>query len=165
MALVVDDQSLPGEQFEHLGKPLNHHADDFGLEGPVGDALVPPSAAGADGRERLTLQDLHGRDVATALDLRHGLRLGHVGVVVKSEDHRAGADSPVEFRDVAKELLVDVVLPGDEILGVAAHQPDLAVAEDRFGLEGHVLGEGLGGFLLEAGDPRGVDGHLGWLVG
>ena len=67
----------------------------------------------------------------------------------------------VELGHVRVELLPDVVVPREEVLRVAPHQPDLPIAEGRPRPEGHVLSERVRGLLLEAGDPRRVDGHPG----
>ena len=86
-------------------------------------------------------------------------------VVVEGQDYHRYAMVAVEFGYVGLELLPDVVVPCQEALRVAAHQADLAVAEDCLGVERGVLCEGLWGFLLEGGDPGGIDGHVALLGG
>ena len=59
------------------------------------------------------------------------------------------------------ELVPHVLGPRHKVPVVAAHGPDLPVAEHGLGAEGLGGPEGLGDLLLEAGYPGRVDGHLG----
>ena len=152
-ARIVNDEGLALTQVEKAWKDLDHPRYHLGLENPIGDALLPPGAAGADRGQGLAGQDFQFGDMAAALELRHALGLGHVGVVVEGQDDGGHAVIAVELCYVRLELLPDVVVPGEEPLGIPAHQADLPVAEDGFRLERRELCEGLGSFLLEGGDP------------
>jgi hypothetical protein len=71
VALVVDDQGLALAQLDHAARELvDHQLDHLGLEGAVGDALLPALPLGHAGGERVPRVEVHGRQVPAALDLR-----------------------------------------------------------------------------------------------